>query len=229
MHFRQLFDKTSSTYTYLLGCGETKKAIIIDPVIDNIEQYLQLLKQLDLTLSVAIDTHIHADHVSALGELRNQLDCRTVMGEHSDASCVSEKVQHDQLIQEGGVKLKALYTPGHTKESYSFYCDGKVFTGDALLIRGTGRTDFQGGDAGMSWDSIQDQLLSLPDETLIFPGHDYKGWTTSSVLEEKMHNPRLANKNRDDYIDIMNNLNLSDPKMMDLAVPANLQCGDLKD
>ncbi|MBT8139530.1 MAG: MBL fold metallo-hydrolase [Gammaproteobacteria bacterium] len=225
MLFRQLFHQESGTYTYLLGCEESKKATIIDPVLENSQQYLKLIEQLDLNLSMAIDTHTHADHVTALGELRDLTGCTTVMGEHSKADCVSKTVGDGDVLEIGSIELKCLYTPGHTNESFSFVSGNRVFTGDVLLIRGSGRTDFQGGDAGASWDSIQGKLFTLPEQTLVYPAHDYKGWTVSSIAEEKRHNPRLTGKNRQQYIDIMNNLDLPDPKMMDIAVPANLRCG----
>lgn len=225
MLFRQLFHQPSSTYTYLLACESTRQAIIIDPVFEVTQQYLTLLEQLELKLMVAIDTHTHADHITALGQLRDATGCKTVMGEFTAAECVSEKVRHGEIISVGSLHIKALYTPGHTNESFSFYAEGRVFTGDVLLIRGSGRTDFQGGDAGKSWDSIQKQLFSLPDSTLVYPAHDYKGWTVTSIVEEMRHNPRLAGKTREQYIEIMDNLNLPDPKMMDIAVPANLRCG----
>ena len=225
MIFRQLFHQPTGTYTYLLGCRQSKQSVIIDPVSENAQQYLALIEQLGLTLSCAIDTHTHADHITALGALRDATGCQTLMGEFTEAQCVSKKIEDGELITIGSIQLKALYTPGHTNESFSFYTSGMVFTGDVLLIRGSGRTDFQGGDAGKSWDSIQHQLFTLPDNTLVYPGHDYKGWTVSSIAEEKAHNPRLAGKTREQYIDIMNNLNLPDPKMMDIAVPANLKCG----
>ena len=225
MYFRQLFHQPSGTYTYLLACEETQKAVIIDPVLENASQYITLLEQLQLELVYSVDTHTHADHITALGELRDATGCLTLMGEYTEAQCVSEKIEDGQIISVGTMSLEALYTPGHTNESFSFHTAGKVFTGDVLLIRGTGRTDFQGGDAGKSWDSIHSKLYTLPNETLVYPGHDYKGWTVSSIAEEKAFNPRLSGKSRDEYIDIMNTLNLPDPKMMDLAVPANLRCG----
>jgi sulfur dioxygenase len=225
MQFRQLFHQSSGTYTYLLACKETQKAVIIDPVLENVSQYITLLEQLQLKLVVAIDTHTHADHITALGELHDITGCSTMMGEYTAAQCVLEKIEDGQVIDVGGIHLKALYTPGHTNESFSFYTEDKVFTGDLLLIRGTGRTDFQGGDPGKSWDSINSKLFTLPDETFVFPGHDYKGWTVSSIAEEKAYNPRLSGLSRDEYISIMDNLNLPDPQMMDIAVPANLRCG----
>lgn len=229
MLFRQFIEPESNTYTYLLAAHPGAKAVIIDPVKAEIEQYLTAIEQLDLTLVSAIDTHIHADHITALGGLRDRTGCETIMGELSGAACVSRRIADGALIEVDGLRLKALYTPGHTDESFSFVLDPEapraVFTGDVLLIRGSGRTDFQNGDAGKSWDSITHKLFSLPDNTLVYPGHDYKGWTCSSIAEEKRYNPRLAGKTRDEYIAIMNNLKLANPKLMDVAIPANLACG----
>jgi glyoxylase-like metal-dependent hydrolase (beta-lactamase superfamily II) len=232
MLFRQFFDSVSSTYTYLIASGVGREAIIIDPVKEQVPQYLQAVAELDLRLVRAIDTHTHADHVTGLGDLREATDCLTMMGEYTRAECVSEHVREGDLIDVDGVKLAAIYTPGHTDESFSFVLDPArpqaVFTGDVLLIRGTGRTDFQSGDPAKSWDSIVDKLFRLPDETLVYPAHDYKGWTVSSIGEEKRHNPRLAGKSRGEYIALMNGLVLSNPKLMDIAIPANLACGNLK-
>jgi glyoxylase-like metal-dependent hydrolase (beta-lactamase superfamily II) len=229
MLFRQFFDATSSTYTYLLASGKGREGLIIDPVKEQAGQYLTAIEQLDLRLVRAIDTHTHADHVTALGDLREATGCMTLMGEFTQAECVSDHVAEDDIVELDGVKLRAIYTPGHTNESFSFVLDPErpkgVFTGDVLLIRGTGRTDFQGGDAHRSWDSIVNKLFRLPEETLVWPAHDYKGWTASSIGEEKLHNPRLAGKSEAEYVEIMNNLNLPDPKMMDVAIPANLACG----
>ena len=228
MLFRQLFDATSSTYTYLLASRIGGEALLIDPVKEQMPGYTALLRDLDVRLVHAIDTHTPADHVTALGDLRDDTGCVTVMGEFSQATCVSHRVRDDERLRIDGVVLEARYTPGHTNESFSFVLDPDrpraVFTGDALLIRGTGRTDFQGGDAGRSWDSIQ-RLFQLPDDTTVYPGHDYKGWTASSIGEEKRCNPRLAGKTREAYIDIMQNLRLTHPRLMDVAVPANLACG----
>ncbi|WP_420223371.1 MBL fold metallo-hydrolase [Pigmentiphaga litoralis] len=228
MLFRQLFDATSSTYTYLLASRIGGEALLIDPVKEQMPGYTALLRDLDVRLVHAIDTHTHADHVTALGDLRDDTGCVTVMGEFSRATCVSHRVRDGERLRIDGVVLEARYTPGHTNESFSFVLEPDrpraVFTGDALLIRGTGRTDFQGGDAGRSWDSIQ-RLFQLPDDTTLYPGHDYKGWTASSIGEEKRCNPRLAGKTREAYIDIMQNLRLPHPRLMDVAVPANLACG----
>ena len=231
MLFRQLFDKESSTYPYLIASGRGREALIIDPVKEQTDAYLGLIEQLDLKLVRAIDTHTHADHITALGDLREHTDCMTLMGEFTKAECVSDHVREGDTVDVDGVRLKALYTPGHTDESFSFVLDGAgqredaVFTGDVLLIRGSGRTDFQGGDPYKSYDSIVNKLFTLGDETLVYPAHDYKGFTASSIAEERRHNPRLAGKSAEEYAAIMNNLDLPDPKLMDVAVPANLACG----
>ena len=230
MLFRQFFESTSSTYTYLLASGLGREAVIIDPVKEKVPEYLTAIRQLDLKLVRAIDTHTHADHITGLGDLRSASGCITLMGELTKAECVSQYVKDGESIEVDSLTLGALYTPGHTDESFSFVLEpGKpkaVFTGDVLLIRGSGRTDFQNGDPAKSWDSIVNKLFRLPDETLVYPAHDYKGWTASSIGEEKRYNPRLAGKSREAYIDIMNNLKLPDPKLMDIAVPANLACGN---
>lgn len=229
MIFRQFFEPESSTYTYLLASGNGREALIIDPVKEMTAHYLQAIRELDLKLVRAIDTHTHADHVTALGDLRDQTGCITIMGEFTNAQCVSEHVREGDIVDVDGTRLQAIYTPGHTDESFSFVLNPTapeaVFTGDVLLIRGTGRTDFQNGDAEKSWDSITNKLFVLPDTTLVYPAHDYKGWTASSIGEERRYNPRLAGKSREEYVDIMHNLNLPDPKQMDVAVPANLACG----
>lgn len=229
MLFRQLFDPVSSTYTYVLASGRGREALIIDPVKELLDHYLRLIEDLDLKLVRAIDTHTHADHITALGDLRDRTGCVTIMGEFTKAACVSQSVREGERIDVDGVRLGAIYTPGHTDESFSFVLNPErpeaVFTGDVLLIRGTGRTDFQGGDPRKSWDSIVNKLFHLPDDTTVYPAHDYKGWMASSIGEEKRANPRLAGKSEADYVQIMNTLNLPNPKLMDVAVPANLACG----
>ena len=226
MLFRQLFDATSSTYTYLLAGRPGGEALIIDPVLEQTEAYLQLLRELELRLVVAVDTHTHADHVTAMGALREATACVTMMGERSKAECVSARFRDGETVAVDGVKLRALYTPGHTDESFSFVMPDRVFTGDVLLIRGTGRTDFQNGDPRASYDSIFRKLLTLPDETRVYPAHDYKGWTVSTIGEERRHNPRLQVKSVEAYVELMNNLKLPNPTLMDIAVPANLKCGE---
>jgi glyoxylase-like metal-dependent hydrolase (beta-lactamase superfamily II)/rhodanese-related sulfurtransferase len=227
--FRQLFDSVSSTYTYLLASRAGGEGLIIDPVLDKVERYLTLLKELDLKLIKALDTHVHADHITGLGELRDRTRCITVMGAESDVDVVSMRVADGDKIEIEGIALTALHTPGHTQDSYCFLMDDRIFTGDTLLIRGTGRTDFQSGDPGAQYDALFGKILTLPDDTLVYPGHDYKGDTVSTIGEEKAHNPRLQVTGKDQYIEMMNNLNLPNPKMMDVAVPANLQIGMVQD
>jgi glyoxylase-like metal-dependent hydrolase (beta-lactamase superfamily II)/rhodanese-related sulfurtransferase len=223
--FRQLFDSTSGTYTYLLASRHGGEALIIDPVLERVDRYLQLVRELDLKLVKAVDTHLHADHVTGLGALRDRTHCITVMGEQSHADVVSMRVTEGDRIAIEGVSLDVLYTPGHTDDSYSFLLADRVFTGDTLLIRGTGRTDFQNGDPRAQYDSIFNKLMKLPDDTLVYPAHDYKGETVSTIGEEKSFNPRLKVQSIDEYADLMNNLKLPNPKMMDVAVPANMQVG----
>jgi sulfur dioxygenase len=225
MIFRQLFDSTSGTYTYLLASRQGGEALIIDPVLEKVDRYLQLVRELDLKLVKAVDTHLHADHITGLGALRDRTHCVTVMGEQTHADVVSMRVAEGDRIEIEGVRLDVLYTPGHTDDSYSFRLDDRVFTGDTLLIRGTGRTDFQNGDPRAQYDSIFNKLLKLPDATLVFPAHDYKGETVSTIGEEKLFNPRLKVKSMDEYAELMNSLNLPNPKMMDVAVPANMHVG----
>jgi len=225
MIFRQLYDQKSSTYTYLLASRAGGEALLIDPVDEFADMYITLIEQLDLRLVYALDTHTHADHITALGTLREQVDCTTVMGDRTRAECVDIKLADGEVLDVDGTRLRALFTPGHTDESMSFVLDDRVFSGDVLLYRGTGRTDFQGGDPHQSWDSIVNKLFRLPDQTLIYAAHDYKGWTVSTIAEEKQYNPRIAGKTEAEYVAIMNALNLPDPGLMDIAVPANLQCG----
>src|SRR4249919_2411788 len=225
MIFRQLFDGTSGTYTYLLASRRGGEALIIDPVLERVERYLQLVRELDLRLVKAVDTHLHADHVTGLGALRDRTHCITVMGEHTQADVVSMRVAEGDYVDIEGVRLDVLYTPGHTDDSYSFLLADRVFTGDTLLIRGTGRTDFQNGDPRAQYDSIFNKLMKLPEETLMFPAHDYKGDTVSTIGEEKRYNPRLQVRSVDEYVELMANLKLPNPKMMDVAVPANMHVG----
>jgi glyoxylase-like metal-dependent hydrolase (beta-lactamase superfamily II)/rhodanese-related sulfurtransferase len=225
MLFRQLFDRTSCTYTYLLASRHGGEALLIDPVFEQTERYLKLLEELDLKLVKVVDTHIHADHVSAMGRLRDATRCTTVMGEQSPADVVSLRVRDNDPLTIEGLSLTALHTPGHTSESYSFLMDDRVFTGDTLLIRGTGRTDFQNGDPYDQYHSLFDGLLRLPDRTLVYPAHDYKGDTVSTIEEERAFNPRLQVQSAEEYAGIMNNLKLANPTMMDVAVPENLNLG----
>jgi glyoxylase-like metal-dependent hydrolase (beta-lactamase superfamily II)/rhodanese-related sulfurtransferase len=227
--FRQLFDSVSGTYSYVIASRKGAEALIIDPVLEKVDRYIQLLNDLDLRLVKAVDTHLHADHVTGLGALRDRTQCITVMGEHTKADVVSMRLADGDKLGIEGVSLDVVYTPGHTDDSYSFVLPDRVFTGDTLLIRGTGRTDFQNGDPRAQYDSIFNRLLKLPSETLVFPGHDYKGDTVSTIGEEQRNNPRLQVKSVDEYVALMNGLNLPNPKMMDVAVPANMKIGLAQD
>jgi len=229
MLFRQLFDSVSGTYSYILASRRGGEAMIIDPVLEKVDRYLQLVNELDLRLVKAVDTHLHADHITGLGALRDRTRCVTVMGENTKADLVSMRLAEGDKLTVEGVSLDVLYTPGHTDDSYSFVMADRVFTGDTLLIRGTGRTDFQNGSARVQYESIFGKLLRLPDETMVFPAHDYKGDTVSTIGEEKRCNPRLQVKSIDDYVELMNNLKLPNPKMMDVAVPSNLKVGLAQD
>ncbi|MCL4153860.1 UNVERIFIED_CONTAM: hypothetical protein GTU68_039529 [Idotea baltica] len=195
MILRQLFDYESYTYTYLVGDENTGEACLIDPVQEHVDRYLQLVSELDLKLILAMDTHVHADHVTALGSLKELTQCQTLVGLTGQVSCASDALTDGKEIAVGALRLKAIYTPGHTEDSYCFYMEENdkfyLFSGDTLLIRGTGRTDFQNGDSHQLYHSLHDRLLQLPPETLVLPAHDYKGWTSSTLAEEKQHNPRL--------------------------------------
>ncbi|MBL0374130.1 MBL fold metallo-hydrolase [Rhizobium sp. KVB221] len=225
MIFRQLFDQTSGTYSYLLASRAGGEALIIDPVLEKVDRYLTLMRELDLRLVKAVDTHLHADHITGLGALRDHTQCITVMGEQTKADVVSMRLSDGDKLTVEGLSLDVIYTPGHTDDSYSFVLPDRVFTGDTLLIRGTGRTDFQNGDPRQQYDSIFGRLLRLPERTLVYPAHDYKGDTVSTIGEEKAHNPRLQVKSVEEYVELMNNLKLANPKMMDVAVPANMTIG----
>ena len=227
MLFRQLFDKTSSTYTYLVASAKGREALIIDPVLENVERYIQLLKELDLKLVKVIDTHIHADHITAASKLKNETNCTTIMGEHTPSNTVEIKVKNDEIIYIDNLEIRAIYTPGHTKDSYSFLMSDYLFSGDTLLINGTGRTDFQGGSSKDSYNSIFNKLLKLPEETLLYPAHDYNGKSVSSIGKEKKFNPRLQVHSANEYVDIMNNLNLSKPNLMEINVSRNIKLGDI--
>ena len=229
MIFRQLFDSTSFSYTYLIAAGRGGEALIIDPVLDRVDRYIQLLDELDLRLVKALDSHLHADHITGLGALRDRTKCITVMGKESGVDVVSMRVADGDRVAIEGLGLDVIHTPGHTADSYCFRMDDRVFTGDTLFIRGTGRTDFGNGDPAQQYDSIFNKLLTLPGETLVYPGHDYKGDTVSTIAEEKAFNPRLQVASVEEYVDIMNNLDLPDPKMMDVAVPANMKVGYSQD
>ena len=223
MIFEQLFDKKSSTYTYLIASNKGREALIIDPVLENINSYISLLEQLNLKLVKVIDTHIHADHITALNELNKRTNCTRIMGERSKSEVIDLKVKENEEIKIDKISLQTIYTPGHTDCSYSFLMNDRVFTGDTLLINGTGRTDFQNGDPYQSYDSIFNKILKLPNHTLVYPAHDYNGKKSSTIQNERENNPRLQVSSANEYADIMNNLNLSNPKMMDIAVPANVK------
>ncbi|MBV8333936.1 MAG: MBL fold metallo-hydrolase [Alphaproteobacteria bacterium] len=225
MIFRQMFEPVSSSYSYLLASRRGAEALIIDPVLEKVVRYLQLMQELRLNLVKAVDTHLHADHISGIGALRDRTQCITVMGEQSGVDVVSMRAADGDQLEIEGLALDVIYTPGHTDDSYSFLCGDRVFTGDTLLIRGTGRTDFQNGSPRAQYESLFGRLLKLPDETLVYPAHDYKGDTVSTIGEERAHNPRLQVKSAQEYVDLMNNLRLTNPKMMDVAVPANMKQG----
>src|SRR5271167_2715004 len=222
MIFRQLFDSVSSTYSYVLASRRGGEALIIDPVLEKVDRYLKLMEELDLKLVKAVDTHLHADHITGLGALRDRTRCVTVMGENSKVDVVSMRIADGDRLTVEGLSLDVLYTPGHADDSYSFVLGDRVFTGDTLLIRGTGRTDFQNGDPRAQYESLFGRLLKLPEATLVYPAHDYKGDTVSTIGEEKAFNPRLQVKSVEQYVELMNNLKLDNPKMMDVAIPANI-------
>ena len=225
MIFRQLFDKNSSTYTYLIASKEGREALIIDPVLENLDTYIETLNKLNLKLVKVIDTHIHADHVTGASRLREKTQCVTIMGEHSPTDAVEIKIKDEEIIKLDHLKIKALYTPGHTSDSYSFLMNNYLFSGDTLLINGTGRTDFQNGNSKDAYNSLFNGLLKLPDETLLYPAHDYKGETVSTIGKEKKFNPRLQVRNAEEYEEIMKNLNLKKPTKIDSNIASNLKLG----
>ena len=223
MIFEQLFDIKSSTYTYIISSGKGREALIIDPVIEHTDKYINFLEKLDLKLVKVIDTHIHADHITGLNELNKRTNCTRIMGEKSKSEVIDLKIKDDEKINVESIELKAIYTPGHTDCSYSYLMNDRVFTGDTLLINGTGRTDFQNGSSYDAYDSLFNKLLKLPEKTLVYPAHDYNGKKYSTIENEKNNNPRLKVNSKEEYADIMTNLNLANPKMMDVAVPANVK------
>ena len=229
MIFEQLFDTKSSTYTYNISRGKGREALIIDPVIEHTDEYIKVLESLELKLVKVIDTHIHADHVTGLNELNKRTNCARIMGENSKSEVIDIKLKDDENINVENIELKAIYTPGHTDCSYSYLMNDRVFTGDTLLINGTGRTDFQNGSAHQAYESLFGKLLKLPEETLVYPAHDYNGKKYSTIGSEKSKNPRLQVSSKEEYAEIMDNLNLANPKMMDIAVPANLKGLTLKE
>jgi len=226
MLFRQLYDSESSTYTYLLADLELKEAILVDPVLEQIDRDLKLLKELGLSLRYCLETHIHADHITGTGKLRELTGCMGIVPANAHANCANRHIQDEEDLELGSIVIEAIATPGHTDSHMAYLVNGeRVLTGDALFIRGCGRTDFQSGDAGILYDSVTSRLFTLPDETLVYPAHDYKGQTVSTIGEEKQWNPRFAGRDRNNFIQFMSNLNLPDPKKMMEAVPTNEQCG----
>ena len=228
MIFRQLLDYESFTYTYLLASRVGGEALLIDPVLEHVPQYLKLLDELGVKLAIVVDTHTHADHVTGAGELRGATGCAYTMGQQAESECLSYRLSDDETLKVDGLSVRAIHTPGHTDDSYSFVMDDRVFSGDTLLIRGTGRTDFQNGDPALQYDSLFNRLLALPEQTLVYPAHDYNGQLLSTVQEEKLFNPRLQVQTRQQYIDQMNSLDLDPPKKMGVAVPANRHCGQIQ-
>ena len=223
MIFEQLFDQKSSTYTYIIASGEGREALIIDPVIEHSDEYSTILKNLDLKLVKVIDTHIHADHISGLSELSKRTNCSKIMGEKSNSEVLDIRVKDNEKIKIENIELISMHTPGHTDCSYSFYMNDRIFTGDTLLINGTGRTDFQNGSSFDAYDSLFNKLLKLPEKTLVYPAHDYNGKKFSTIETERNNNPRLQVSSKEEYAEIMENLKLANPKMMDVAVPANVK------
>ena len=224
MIFRQLFDAESSTYTYLLGDPASGQALLVDPVLEQEERDLAVVEECGLRLTHVLETHVHADHITAAGLLRERTGCTVVAGE-GGAACVDRQVRHGDVVRVGALEVHVLGTPGHTDDSVSYRVEERVFTGDALLIRGTGRTDFQNGSAAQLHDSITRVLFALPDTTRVYPAHDYQGRTVTSIGEEKQHNPRLAGKSREAFIQLMAELHLPPPRKLEQAVPANRACG----
>mgnify|MGYP000901308382 FL=1 len=227
MIFKQLFDNISCTFTYLIASRAGGEAVIIDPVLENVDQYIKELNRFKLNLVKVIETHTHADHFSGSSKLKDSTNCKTVMGEHTKTDIVEIKLKDEETIKVGNINIKAIYTPGHTLDSYSFLMKDRLFSGDTLLINGTGRTDFQNGSSRDSYESIFNRLLKLPEKTLLYPAHDYKGEKVSSIGREKKYNPRLQVNNVNEYIEIMNNLNLPKPKLIDVAIKRNLKLGAL--
>ena len=225
MIFKQVFDTKSSTYTYLIASAKGREAVIIDPVIENVNEYIKFLEELDLKLVKVIDTHIHADHITGASKLKQATNCTTIMGEHTLADTVEIKIKDNETIDIDNLKIRSMYTPGHTSDSYSFLLDNYLFTGDTLLINGTGRTDFQNGSSKDAYNSLFNNILKLPEETLVYPGHDYNGKFSSTIGNEKKFNPRLQVKSVDEYVDIMSKLNLAKPKMIEINVSRNIKLG----
>lgn len=226
MLFRQLYDNETSTYTYLIADETTKEAVLVDPVIEQVERDLKLLQELGLTLRACLETHVHADHITGTGKLREVTGCEGIVPENASVTCANRLIKDGEILRVGAIEVKAIATLGHTDSHMSYLVNGdRVLTGDSLFIRGCGRTDFQSGDPGLMYEYVTEKLFTLPDETLVYPGHDYRGQTVSTIGEEKKYNPRFVGQNRDSFINLMNNLNLPNPKKIAEAVPANQQCG----
>lgn len=226
MESRQLFDAETSTYSYLVWDAKTREAALVDSVDTQIDRDLQLIGELGLDLKYTLETHIHADHITASGRIREKLGSKAVVHRNSKSDCADILVVDGDSIALGNQQIHILETPGHTDTCISYSSDGVVFTGDALLIRGCGRTDFQAGDAGTLYESIHRKLFSLPDATIVYPGHDYRGFCCSTIGEEKAHNPRLGNNRpKQEFVNFMNSLDLDPPKKITEAVPGNLECG----
>ena len=225
MIFKQVFDIKSSTYTYFIASAKGREAVIIDPVIENVDSYIKVLNELDLKLVKVIDTHIHADHVTGATKLKKATNCLTIMGEHTPADAVEIKVKDEEIIKIDQLEIKAIYTPGHTSDSYSFLMQKFLFSGDTLLINGTGRTDFQNGSSKDAYNSIFNRLLKLPSDTILYPGHDYNGKKSSTIGNEIKFNPRLQVNSVDEYVELMSNLNLAKPKLIDENVSRNIKLG----
>ena len=230
MIFKQLFETDSSTYTYLIADPDQGEAILIDPVLETVERDLQVLRDMGLTLTATLDTHVHADHLTGARALRERTGCKTAYPALVQASCVDIGIREGEPFRVGNIELHPLFTPGHTDHHHAYLLDTPVqkmvFTGDALLIDACGRTDFQSGDAEALYNSIHNKLFSLPDETLIYPGHDYEGRFVSSIAQEKTRNPRLGGgKSKEEFVEIMNGLDLPYPRKIDFAVPGNMECG----
>ncbi|QDZ41538.1 MBL fold metallo-hydrolase [Euhalothece natronophila Z-M001] len=226
MLFRQLFEAETSTYTYLIADTTTQEAALVDPVIETVERDIKLVRELGLTLKYCLETHVHADHITGTAKLRELTGCAGMVPENAQVDCASDFIKHGDVIKVGGIPIQGIATLGHTDSHMAYLVNGdRVLTGDALLIRGCGRTDFQSGDAGTLYDSVMNNLFTLPDDTLVYPGHDYRGHTVSTIGEEKQWNPRFVGRNREQFIEFMNNLDLPNPKKIMEAVPANENCG----